>query len=66
VAAALPDPVDRRVIYLSYAVGLRPGEIARRVPAAFPEVAAVYRRKRQALDRLRRDGRLRTLRPGAA
>jgi hypothetical protein len=37
-----------------------------RHPAAFPEVAAVYRRKRQALDRLRRDGRVRALLPGAA
>jgi DNA-directed RNA polymerase specialized sigma24 family protein len=66
VAAALPDPLDRRVIELAYAAGLRPGEIARRDPAAFPEVAAVYRRKRQALERLRRDGRLRAFRPGAA
>ena len=54
------------MIGLAYLDGLRPGEIARRDPAAFPEVAAVYWRKRQALDRLRRDGRLRTLLPGAA
>jgi DNA-directed RNA polymerase specialized sigma24 family protein len=66
VAAALTDPMERRVIWLSYAVGLRPGEIARRDPAAFPEVAAVYRRKRQALDRLRREGRLRSFLPGVA
>jgi DNA-directed RNA polymerase specialized sigma24 family protein len=66
VAAALPDPLDRRVIELAYAAGLRPAEIVRLDPAAFPEVAAVYRRKRRAFDRLRRDGRMRALLPGAA
>jgi DNA-directed RNA polymerase specialized sigma24 family protein len=66
VAAALPDPADRRVIALTYAAGLRPREVARLDPVAFPEVATVYRRKRRALEQLRRDGRLRALRPGAA
>jgi hypothetical protein len=51
---------------LVYLAGPRPGEIARRDPAAFHEVAAVYRRKRRALGRPPRDGRLRTLLPGAA
>jgi hypothetical protein len=58
--------VDWRVKHPAYAAGRRRGEIARRDPAAFPEVAAVDRRKRQALDRLQRDGRLRSLLPGVA
>jgi DNA-directed RNA polymerase specialized sigma24 family protein len=66
VAAALPDPLDRRVVYLVYAAGLRPGEIARDDPATFPEVEAVYQRKRLALARLRRDERLRAFQSGAA
>jgi DNA-directed RNA polymerase specialized sigma24 family protein len=66
VVAALPDPIDRRVVYLACVAGLRPGEIARLYPAAFPVVAEVYRRKRQALARLRRDERLRAIRSGAA
>jgi DNA-directed RNA polymerase specialized sigma24 family protein len=66
VAAAPPDPLDRRVIGLVYLGGLRPGGLARRAPAAFPVVAEVYRRTRRALERLRRDRRLRAVRSGAA
>jgi RNA polymerase sigma factor (sigma-70 family) len=61
IEAVLPDPAERLVIYLSCVIGLKPREIARRHGAVYPTVEEVYRRKRLALERLRRDQRLRTL-----
>lgn len=55
IESALPDPAERLVIYLSCVVGLKPREIARRHRAVFPAVEEVYRAKRLALERLRRD-----------
>jgi hypothetical protein len=54
VGRALPDAADRRLIYLSFALGLTPRQIAARHPKRYPDVAAVYRVKRNALERLRR------------
>lgn len=55
IEEVLRDPHDRLVIYLSYAMGLKPREIARRHAHLFPAVTEVHRRKRLALERLRRD-----------
>jgi hypothetical protein len=41
------------VVYLSYAIGLKPREIWAQHPTRFRDVAEIYRLKRLALDRLR-------------
>jgi RNA polymerase sigma factor (sigma-70 family) len=61
IETVLPDQAERLVIYLSCVIGLKPREIARRHGAVFPSVEEVYRRKRLAMERLRRDDRLRSL-----
>jgi len=53
VAHAL-SPDERQVIFDSFAMGLKPREIARCEPQRFASAADVYRVKRTALDRLRR------------
>jgi hypothetical protein len=58
---ALPDPTERLVVYLSFARGYQPREIRAHHPARFATVAAVYRVKAAALDRLRRSAALRHL-----
>jgi RNA polymerase sigma factor (sigma-70 family) len=55
IERALPDSAERLVIYLSCVIGLKPREIARRHREVYPSVEEVYRRKRLALERLRRD-----------
>lgn len=59
IEAALPDPAERLVIYLSCVIGLKPREIARRHGPVYPTIADVYRCKRLALERLRRHPELR-------
>jgi RNA polymerase sigma factor (sigma-70 family) len=59
IEAALPDQAERLVIYLSCVIGLKPREIARRHREVYPSVEEVYRAKRLALERLRRDPRMR-------
>jgi hypothetical protein len=59
IARALPDAASRAAIYLSFALDLRPREIYARYPQHYASVADVYRSKRNALDRLRRDPELR-------
>jgi hypothetical protein len=59
ILRVLTDEVDRRVLYLSFASELKPGEIHDRYPKLFPTVADVYRIKRNALDRLRRSSEIR-------
>ncbi|HVA89666.1 MAG TPA: hypothetical protein VNL71_07470 [Chloroflexota bacterium] len=44
---------ERRVIYLSYAIGLTPREIHARHGGEFPHLEEIYRLKRGAIDRLR-------------
>jgi DNA-directed RNA polymerase specialized sigma24 family protein len=61
VDGALPDPAERVAVYLSYALGLPPREIARRAPAVFADVEAVYKAKRRGLGRLRGDRQVRAL-----
>jgi hypothetical protein len=60
IAAALPSEAERLVVYLSFAVGLRPREIHRRHRDRFPTPADVYRARRNALDKLRRCAALRS------
>jgi len=59
IEQALPDAAERLVIYLSCVIGLKPREIARRHREVYPSVAEVYRCKRLALERLRRDAGVR-------
>lgn len=62
VQDALDDERERKVIYLSYVIGLTPRAICTRHANEFPDVAEVYRLKRNALDRLRRTPEIKTLR----
>lgn len=54
VQEVVTEEGERTVIYLSYVMGLTPREICARHAAQFPDVADIYRLKRNALDRLRR------------
>jgi RNA polymerase sigma factor (sigma-70 family) len=60
ICATLQDERATRVLYLSYAVDLGPQEICKRYPLMFPNAQAVYQAKRNALDRMRRSGVLRS------
>jgi len=55
IMRVLDDGLERLVIYLSFALGLKPGAIHTQHPDRFQSVAEVYQRKRNALDRLRRN-----------
>lgn len=59
IERALPDAAERLVVYLSCVIGLKPREIARRHGEVYPSVGEVYRIKRLALERLRRDAGVR-------
>ncbi|HEX2033363.1 MAG TPA: sigma-70 family RNA polymerase sigma factor [Chloroflexota bacterium] len=59
VERALPDPVEREIIYLSLVLDMKPGEICQRYPRRYTSVAEVYQAKRNALDRLRRNPQVR-------
>jgi hypothetical protein len=61
VEQELPDGPMRLVVYLSFALGLKPGEIHDRYPEQYPTVGDVYRTKRNALDRLRRSEQVRAI-----
>jgi DNA-directed RNA polymerase specialized sigma24 family protein len=54
VGDILTDERERRVIYLSYVIGLSPREIRAYPGGEFPRMDEIYRLKRTALDRLRR------------
>jgi DNA-directed RNA polymerase specialized sigma24 family protein len=56
------DTRERDVLYLSYVKGLRPREICAHDRIQFPTVEEVYRLKRMALDRLRRQPEVQALR----
>jgi DNA-directed RNA polymerase specialized sigma24 family protein len=62
VQEILEDEQERRVVYLSYVIGLTPRDICARHPSDFADARDVYRLKRSALDRLRRAGRLQAYR----
>jgi hypothetical protein len=55
------DRAERLVLYLSFVQDLKPRQVQERHPEAYPTVADVYRIKRNVLDRLRRNPRLRRL-----
>ena len=52
---------ERVLIYLAYIHGMKPSEISSRHSRLFPTVEDVYRIKRNVLERLRRNRRLRAL-----
>lgn len=54
VQGCLNDERERLTVYLSCVVGMSPRDICARHPEQFPDVAEVYRLKRNVLDRLRR------------
>lgn len=60
VSEVLTQEAERRVIYLSYVVGLTPREIQARHGREFPRVDEIYRYKRSALDHLRHSPALHT------
>jgi DNA-directed RNA polymerase specialized sigma24 family protein len=53
VRDALPTEAERRLVYLSYVVGLSPREIQHRHGREFSRIEEIYRLKRSALDHLR-------------
>ena len=55
ICARLRDDQERRVIYLSFELELKPSEIARRFPADFPTAHCVSRIKERVLRRLAQD-----------
>lgn len=59
IGEELTAEAERRVIYLSLVLGLKPGEIQEGYPTWFPSIDDVYRTKRNALDRLRRSPKIR-------
>ena len=58
ISDEVPDETERLVLYWSFVLDLKPGEIHSRSPERYPTVADVYRIKRNVLDRLRRSPRL--------
>jgi len=54
IRGALPDESEQMVAYLSFVREVRPAEICALHPERFPNAAAVYRVKRNIVDRLRR------------
>jgi len=58
----LYDERERRIFYLLYSCGLKPGDIVLRCPQEFPEVKEIYRLNHNIIERLRRNSaRLRYL-----
>jgi DNA-directed RNA polymerase specialized sigma24 family protein len=58
ILGEVPDESERLLVYLTFALDLKPGEIHDRHPDRYPTVADVYRLKRNVLDRLRRSPRI--------
>ena len=59
IVQEVPDEAERAVLYCSFALGMKPAEIAQRRPDLFPGVPDVYRVKRNVLERLRRNPSIR-------
>jgi hypothetical protein len=59
VTRELADEAERAIVYLSFALDLKPGEIYERRPELFGSVSDVYRIKRNVIDRLRRSQAIR-------
>lgn len=58
IQAELHDEAERLVVYLSFALDLKPTEIQARHPEYYGSVADVYRIKRNVLERLRRSAEI--------
>jgi len=58
INARLNDERERRVVYGSFVLGLKPRELHARYQDTFGDVTDVYRVKENVLARLRRDGEL--------
>jgi hypothetical protein len=58
IERALADEGERRVIYCSFSLEMKPAEIHQLHPELFVTVADVYRVKRNAMDRLRRSAEI--------
>ncbi len=59
IGLELADEAERRVVYLSFALDMKPGEIFERHPNQFGGVHDVYRIKRNVIERLRRNPEIR-------
>ena len=57
----LHDEKERKVVYGSFALALKPRELYTQFPDTFRDVNEVYRIKENVLDRLRRDSELKEL-----
>lgn len=55
----LQNEAERMVVHLSFARGLKPGEIYDRHPGLYADVSDVYRIKRNVVERLRRSPQIR-------
>lgn len=55
IESMLPDPRERRALYLLYHCGLKPKEIVLRCPGEFAHEYEIYRLRRNGLDRLKRN-----------
>jgi DNA-directed RNA polymerase specialized sigma24 family protein len=62
ILAELPSEPERLVARLSLSGGMSPRQIQQRHPEWYPDVAQVYRLKRNAFERLRRSARVRSFR----
>jgi len=59
IGRELADDAERRVVYLSFALDMKPGEIFERNPDQYGGVDDVYRIKRNVIERLRRSAEIR-------
>lgn len=60
IAAEIADEAERVVVYLSFALDMKPAEIFERYRALYASVGDVYRIKRNVLERLRRSPAIQT------
>lgn len=66
VDARLRNESERRVVYGTFVLGMKPREIYAQFQETFRDVNEVYRNKENVLARLRRDGELKELLSGDA
>ena len=59
ITREVADEAERQVVYLSFALDLKPAEIQERHPELFTTVDDVYRIKRNVVERLRRSPEIR-------
>jgi DNA-directed RNA polymerase specialized sigma24 family protein len=61
VSAEAQTDEERLIARLCFALGMKPREICERYPEEFPDASAVYRSKRNFIERLRRNPEIRGL-----